>query len=213
MASILYSTNLLLMAIAVVIAIRSYRYLDTAARIFTWLLAANFLTEIFALVWRNGPNGNKPLYDYAEIIKVFLLCLYFTELLPRLKQNNRGIVLGIICSLLALSVPLFAVQFSFLSTYFLMLKGLLVITLAMITLVRLTRLDLQKGDRLSLHFCLTAALLTFWTLTSSGWFILNHYQQMDTTLVSLAGVVLLWVNLAFYLYILLVYYRLHKARS
>jgi hypothetical protein len=209
-----YNCSLLLACIA---AMRHYKRLDSAARIFAILLAIGCLSEIAAYFSAKKFHNNYLVYNMYSCVELLLLCLFFNYSIDVFRKNNAGIYIGMAGFLGGIADMLWIEKGSIYRTNvaFIFLEYIIVISLC---LFALTRMLVQPGSRLTgqLHFRLTVLLVFFFSLTfpypyfyDYVVFIRRVSRQAEWFMECSYDI----VNLAFYLAVIVVFLKYPKMQK
>jgi hypothetical protein len=152
--------------LACIAAMRHYKRLDRAAKVFAILLAIGCLSEIAAYFSAKKFHNNYLVYNIYGCFELLVLCLYFNYSIDVFRKKNIGIYIGIAGFLAGIADMLWIEKASIYrnNVAFIFLEYIIVISLC---LFALTRMLVQPGARLTgqLHFRLTVLLVFFFSLT------------------------------------------------
>lgn len=149
---------------AVISGLRQFGLLDQGAKLFSILMLISLLDELCSLYATVRYQNDIPIYDVFSIVEFVLVSLYFNYSIDVFQKRRLGIYIAIAGGLLGIADIRYQ-TLSRLDSYFLLLDGISVITIALYSIARLA----QKYEDLDLryypHFWISALLTFFWGLT------------------------------------------------
>lgn len=195
--SLLYPYLVVLVA-ACAISIYRFRHLDFPARIFCLLLCLTVLNELLATIFARVYKNNAPVYNIYGLAEIFLLGLFFNQVVDVFRRRNLGVIFGAVGVVVGV-INIVAVQSLYtLNTYFLLLEGVVIISLALFSFARMMlHADMPPISR-SPHFWLATILTFFWSTTFFNWGFYEYMNTMHPNKVWIVNLLLVVVNIITY---------------
>jgi len=157
---------------------------------------AGYLTIIF--------KSNFITYHIYTPIELILICVYFDLSLKILKPYRLALIIGIPATLTSVLISIFFQHYNKYNSYFLLIEGIIVITLCLVAFYMLLIREDVVPKRM-VHFWLTLAFLLYWSLTYVSLGLFSGEAQNIDFVAKIIAWALYISNLLFYLGLLTIF--------
>lgn len=158
-----------LIFLAWVLGIYRIKLLDKGSRIILIILALEVLNEVIAYFCAKKYQNNMPVYNVNDILELFLIALYFNNVIPSFRKRNIGIWIGVASVVFGIINFVFIQSLFAFSVNYLLFEGFCIIVMSLLAYYSflLDQEDLQLYR--FPHFWFASIFLFFWSITYLNW--------------------------------------------
>jgi hypothetical protein len=204
--------NLLIISLAALLGIYRFRMLDRAARMVILLTALVLTTECLGRYAAHAIHDNRIIYDIYSILEFILLAMYFNELITWFRPKRIGPLMAAMVSA-AGTYELCTGKAHQLKPVFIQLQQLLIIAMCLLAFLQFLRNKAVIVLPRNIHFWITTAFFISGTATFLSWNVYEYFAAGFPDGATWINYFLLLVNMATYLLVSFIFFRLPKTNK